>query len=129
VDKTNGRYCRSYRDGETVTREYFSDGEAAELAAGLDKRRQEEIATVKALRQRWDDAGKPMKILDEGTRMVLRAARLIARNPRVPYGDPRDRHHVPLHFLSGLHLKTEQPPSSRWSAASWIVMGLERSRT
>jgi hypothetical protein len=89
---SNGNYYRSRRNGKKVTREYFGKGEAARLAAAIDDRKRrrklEQIAAVKALRRRWDDANKPVERLREGTHLVLRAARLAARNRRTRDGDP-----------------------------------------
>jgi hypothetical protein len=88
-DKRNGMYYRSHRKGKKVTREYFGNGKAAGLAAALDdrkrRRKQEQVAAVKEVRQRWNEANKPLERLRDGTRLLLRAVRLAAMNHR---GDP-----------------------------------------
>lgn len=61
------------------------------LAAALDQRKrerkQEETAAVMALRQRWDAACIPLDRLCDGSCLVLRAVRLVARAQRALDGD------------------------------------------
>jgi hypothetical protein len=41
----------------------------------------------KVLRQRWDEACKPLQQLSDATNLLLRAVRLLAKKPR-PSGEP-----------------------------------------
>ena len=75
----NGKrhYYRSKRVGKKVTRVYFGSGDAARLAAALDqaKRREKrpQDAPVAAIRQRWDEACRPLDQLIAATYLLMRA--------------------------------------------------------
>jgi hypothetical protein len=91
-DKSNGMYYRSHRNGKKVTREYFGNGEAARLAAGLDdrkrRRKQAEISAAKVIKHTWETADRVLAQWQADTHLLLRAVRLIARCRRQRKGGP-----------------------------------------
>jgi hypothetical protein len=80
-------YYRSRREGKHVLRDYYGSGDLARLAAGIDdynrRRKEQQQQSLQVLRQRWKEANKPTQQLQDCTRLLLRAVRLVQTNPLI----------------------------------------------